>query len=555
MKTEKEKIIERIKNEITTYPFDVIDGQVVTCTYIRLACQRFINWLNLEDRYFDVDAVLKVINFIEKLQHFKGQFAGQNFKLENWQKWIIATIYGFKWKKNNLRVIRTFILSIGRKNGKSSLIAAMALYHLIGDGEASAEVVACANSSAQASILFKMCSNYLKKLDKKGKYFQFYRDSINFPITDSTLKIVSSDASRLDGLNVSFAVEDETGAAPSSELWDVLETSQGSRLQPLICSCSTRGFQLNGFYKELEQTGIDVLNGIKEDDSLFTAIYTLDDDDDYKDDKNWIKANPNLGISINEEFLTQQIKKCENNPIQEVSIRTKLFNQWVSSSSTWIPLQNVANLMQVVDLQQYKGMFAYLSFDLAAVSDLTALSIMIQIDDKYIYKTYYYLPESCLKDNVNSQLYREWHKGGYLTVTSGNVTDYNYVFNDIKKLQNTLLINKISYDDWNSRDFVIKCTENGMPMCPYSQSIGSMNRPTKELQRLILSGKVIIDKNPITLFCFENSVPKMDWNDNVKIVKNTPMQKIDGVIVMIMALGGYLQEVHYDNEISVSKFE
>lgn len=555
MKTEKEKIIERIKNEITTYPFDVVDGQVVTCVYIRLACQRFINWLDLTDRYFDVDAVLKVINFIQKLQHFKGQFAGQNFILEDWQKWILAAIYGYKWKKNDLRVIRTFILSIGRKNGKSSLIAAMALYHLIGDGEASAEVVACANSSAQASILFKMCSNYLKKLDKKGKYFQFYRDSINFPISDSTLKIVSSDASRLDGLNVSFAVEDETGAAPSSELWDVLETSQGSRLQPLICSCSTRGFQLNGFYKELEQTGIDVLNEIKEDDSLFTAIYTLDDEDDYKDEKNWIKANPNLDISINEEFLQQQIKKCENNPIQEVSIRTKLFNQWVSSSNTWIPLQNVANLMQVVDLQQYKGMFAYVAFDLAAVSDLTALSIMIQIDDKYLFKTFYYLPESCLKDNINSQLYREWHKGGYLTITSGNVTDYNYVFNDIKKIQNTLLINRISYDDWNSRDFVIKCTEDGMPMYPFSQSIGSMNRPTKELQRLILSKKVIIDKNPITLFCFENSVPKCDWNDNVKIVKNTPMQKIDGVISMIMALGGYLQETHYDNEIAVANFE
>lgn len=555
MKTEKENIIERIKNEITTYPFDVIDGQVVTCVYIRLACQRFINWLNYNDRYFDVEAVLKVINFIEKLEHFKGQFAGQNFKLENWQKWIIASIYGFKWMKNDLRVIRTFILSIGRKNGKSSLIAAMALYHLIGDREASAEVVACANSSAQASILFKMCSNYLKKLDKKGKYFKFYRDSINFKTTDSTLKIVSSDASKLDGLNVSFAVEDETGAASSSELWDVLETSQGSRLQPLICSCSTRGFQLNGFYKELEQSGIDVLNGIKEDDSLFTAIYTLDDEDDYKDERNWIKANPNLGISINEEFLTQQIKKCENNPIQEVSIRTKLFNQWVSSSSTWIPLQNVANLMQVIDLQQYKGMFAYLSFDLAAVSDLTALSVMILLDDKYIYKTFYYLPESCLKDNVNSQLYQEWAKGGYLTVTAGNVTDYNYVFNDIKKLQNSLIINNISYDDWNSRDFVIKCTEDGMPMQPYSQSIGSMNRPTKELQRLILSSKVIIDRNPITLFCFENSVPKCDWNDNVKIVKNTPMQKIDGVIAMIMALGGYLQEVHYDNEIAVSNFE
>ena len=550
MTIEEKNNFEKEVSTVTTYPFDVLNGKVVTNEFIKLACRRFIDWCELEDRYFDVDNVIRVIKFIEKFKHWQGSFAGQYFKLEEWQKFIICGIYGWKWKKNKLRITRTFILSVGRKAGKSSLLSILGLYHLIGDGENGGEIIVGANSASQAGILFKMASNYLKDIDPKGKYFNYQRDKIIFNATNSVIKVVSSDTSRLDGLNCSLGLIDELAAAPNSDLWDIIESSQGSRKQPLMCALTTRGFQLSGFYHELEASAIEVLRGFKKDDSLFTIIYSLDENDDYKDRKNWTKANPNFGTSVTEEFFEQQIIKCENNPIQERNILTKIFNKWVSSSDTWIQHDLIYKLMKKVDLKKYEGMSAYLSFDLAAVSDLTAMTVLINYDDKFIFKTFYYLPESALKESVNSAKYIEWAKGKYITITPGNVTDYDFCLNDLMKISKDLLITKISYDDWNARDFVIKCTEHGLPLKPFGQNIGSMNRPTKELQRLILSEKVIIDKNPVTNFCFENAVPKLDWNDNVKIIKDARENKIDGVISMIMALGGYLEDEHYDNEIS-----
>lgn len=551
---DKEELIKEIKEKISSYPFDVVEGKITVCRNIRLCCERFIRFLDRDDMYFDVKAVEKVINFTKQLKHFKGQYAGKQFLLEDWQKFIYAGVYGFKWKKNKLRVTRTFILSIGRKNGKSSLLSAMALYALIADGEKGAECTIAANSAKQASILFDMASRYIKSVDPKEKYFRRFRDKILFDLTDSKIDVVSSDNSKLDGKNCSFAVVDEIAAAPDSGTFDILEESMGSRNQPLMCCCSTRGFQLSGFYKELEDGAIEVLEGVREDDSLFPVVYTLDKDDDWKDEEVWIKANPNLGVSLSKDFIKQQIKKSENAPSQEISIKTKLLNLWVSSSDTWIPMQYIYDSMKVVDINKFKDAYCFVGIDLSAVSDLTCITCLIENEYKYYVKNWYFLPSSALTNNPNEEKYKRWVNQGYLIATQGNVTDYDEVLKLLMKLQNVVPIQLVSYDMWNSTQWAISATEQGLPLQPYSQSIQSMNRPTKELERLIRSGKVIIDKNPITSFCFENAVPKLDWNDNIKIVKNSQMQKIDGVISIIMALGGLLSNQTYDNSIASINF-
>lgn len=541
-----DELAEKIKS-ITTYPWDVLDGKIITCNYIKLACKRFFRFLDDDRMWFDADVVEKIITFAAHFKHFVGKYNEKAFILEPWQKWIICCVYGFKWKKNNLRVTRSFILSMARKGGKSSLLSIMALWALF--EENSASCVIAANSANQAKLLFNMASNYLKSIDKKGKLFRRYRDRILFDKKNSEIKVVASDASRLDGLNCSFFVEDETAAAPDSSIWDILESSQGSRTQPLACSCTTRGFQLSGFYHDLEQGAIEVLNGVKEDDTLFACIFTLDDDDDYKNPDVWIKAQPNLGVSCSREFIEQQVVKAKNNPVQELSIRTKVFNQWVSSSDSWIPLEHIYKSMEKVDINDYQDAFCHISFDLASVCDLTALCCMIPMDDKFIYKIWYFLPHDSIENNPNSERYKRWINQGYLIETPGNVTDYDLVLNEIVKIGNSTSITKISYDQWNATDIAIRLTELGMPLEPYSQSLASMNMPTKTLERFILGNQVIIDNNPITLWCFENAKTKFDYNDNVRIIKNSVMQKIDGVVAMIMAMGGYLKDEHYDNEI------
>ena len=541
------EIEKEIREKITTYPWDVLEGKILTCENIKLACKRFICFLDMEDRYFDVGDVERTIRFFERFRHFTGQYNNKPFILQEWQKFMICGIYGFKLKKDGTRVTRTFILSVSRKGGKSSIISIMAIKALL--EENNAQVIVAANSASQASILFKMASSYLKSLGGKvDKLFRRFRDRIMFDKTDSSMRVVSADASRLDGLNCNFAVVDEISQAPNSDVYDVLESSMGSRQQPLMCCCTTRSNNQSGFYKELEQSGIDVMRGLKQDDSVFCLVYTLDDGDDCEDEKVWKKCSPNLGISVSEDFYRQQITKMKNNPSQTTAIMTKVFNVWTSTSDVWIPQSYTFKVMDKVKMDDFKDKLLYLSFDLASTSDLTCLSAMYEDNGTYYFKNWYYLPQEALKTSTNKDNYKKWQKQGFLTVTQGNVTDYDYVMNDIQKLQdNSEGIVRISYDSWNATDFTIRLTESGFNMKPYSQSIGSMNRPTKAIERLIMEGKnIVIDKNPITLFCFENSVPKPDYNDNIKIIKESYENKIDGVIAIIMNYGGFQEENHYD---------
>lgn len=544
------EIEKEIREKITTYPWDVLDGKILACENIKLACKRFMDFLDMKDRYFDVGDVERTIRFFQRFRHFTGQYNNKPFILQDWQKFMICGIYGFKWKKDNTRVTRTFILSVSRKGGKSSIISIMAIKALL--EENNAQVIVAANSASQASILFKMASSYLKTLGGKvDKLFRRFRDRIMFDKTDSSMRVVSADASRLDGLNCNFAVVDEISQAPNSDVYDVLESSMGSRQQPLMCCCTTRSNNQSGFYKELEQSGIDVMRGLKQDDSVFCLVYTLDDGDDCEDEKVWKKCSPNLGISVSEDFYRQQITKMKNNPSQTTAIMTKVFNVWTSTSNVWIPQSYTFKVMDKVRIDDFNDKLLYLSFDLASTSDLTCLSAMYEDHGTYYFKNWYYLPQEALKTSTNKDNYRKWQKQGFLTVTQGNVTDYDYVMNDIQKLQdNSEGIVRISYDSWNATDFTIRLTESGFNMKPYSQSIGSMNRPTKAIERLIMEGKnIVIDKNPITLFCFENSVPKPDYNDNIKIIKESYENKIDGVIAIIMNYGGFQEENHYDGSL------
>ena len=544
------EIEKEIREKITTYPWDVLEGKILTCENIKLACKRFIGFLDMEDRYFDVGDVERTIRFFERFRHFTGQYNNKPFILQEWQKFMICGIYGFKWKKDGTRVTRTFILSVSRKQGKTSCISIMAIKALL--EENNAQVIVAANSASQASILFKMASSYLKSLGGKvDKLFRRFRDRIMFDKTDSSMRVVSADASRLDGLNCNFAVVDEISQAPNSDVYDVLESSMGSRQQPLMCCCTTRSNNQSGFYKELEQSGIDVMRGLKKDDSVFCLVYTLDDGDDCEDEKVWKKCSPNLGISVSEDFYRQQITKMKNNPSQTTAIMTKVFNVWTSTSNVWIPQSYTFKVMDKVKMDDFKDKLLYISFDLASTSDLTCLSAMYEDNGTYYFKNWYYLPQEALKTSTNKDNYKKWQRQGFLTVTQGNVTDYDYVMNDIQKLQdNSEGIVRISYDSWNATDFTIRLTESGFNMKPYSQSIGSMNRPTKAIERLIMEGKnIVIDKNPITLFCFENSVPKSDYNDNIKIIKESYENKIDGVIAIIMNYGGFQEENHYDGSL------
>lgn len=533
------------------YVEDVIQNKIVCCSNIKLACQRFQEDLNRDDLDFREDVVDRAISFISTMKHFKGKASGKKFILEPWQQFIVANIFGFYWKGTNDRRFTSSYIEVSRKNGKTALAAALCMFALIADGEDGAEVDLAANSREQAKIAFEFCFEFAKQLDPSGKYLTSHLKGIKFNVNASQLKVFAADASKLDGFNASFGLIDEYHAAKNSKVRDVIKSSMGMRQNPHLCTITTAGFDKTLPCYQLRSTAIEILHKLKEDDSMFIAIYSLDDNDDWTDESNWIKCTPNMNVTVTQKYIREQVKSALNNPSEEVGVKTKTLNLWCDSAEVWLPDTYIVKSTRNVDLTSFQDELCYIGVDLSATSDLTAVSYLVVKDGIYYFKNYYYLPESCLVDNSNREKYRLWKNTGQLTLTSGNVTDYDYITRDMLRYQDILSIQKVGYDKWNATQWAIQATEEGLPLEEYSQSIGNFNQPTKELERLILSGKVVIDNNEITRWCFSNVHIKEDHNGNTKPIKTQKQMKIDGVIAMIQALGTYLQNPNNGKELFI----
>ena len=542
------------------YAKDVVSGKILACQWVKLACKRFLDDINSQDYYFDEKKHNILTNFSSVLKHYTSAAAGNPFILEPWEDFIICNIFCLYRVDTRKRKYKTAHISVARKNGKTTLAAELGLFALIADGEPAASVIMAANSREQAHIDFDAASAFARQLDPRKKSLKVLRNEIVFQKNNASLRVISADASTGDGLNPSMVILDELHEAVDSKLFDVLRSGQGLREQPLMLSITTAGFRIGGFCNQYEDYCKEILMGQKVDDTLFALLYTLDDGDDWTDESNFIKSNPNLGVTVKRDWLSEQVNQAKNSPTLEVGVKTKNLNVWCSSSTTWIPEHIIKNSMKKLDMSEFRNdnrYIVYMGFDLAAVSDLTAFTIMLVDPDeeKYYFKTWYYLPKRALDGKYNSELYKMWAQKGYLTLTDSETTDYAYIKNDILYWYNNLEVQLVSYDSWNATSLVNDLIKEGLPMQSYSQSIGNFNRPTKELERLILSDKVVIDNNPITRFCFDSVELKVDINGNAKPCGDHEKKKIDGVISMLNCLGGYLNTIYGNTEAFVLPYK
>lgn len=529
------------------YAHDVLDGKVVVGHLIKKSVERFFDWMEDERYEFIEKKVERVILFLSKIRHYKGRHAGKPFILEPWQAFIIANIYGFYKKEDGSRLIKSVYIEMARKQGKSALAVGLCLYHLIGDGEAGAEVYLAANSRDQVKLSsWPLCSNFAQGLDPGSKYLSIYRDMVKFNHTKSWLKVVAADSTKLDGPDPSMYLLDEYHAAKDSSVKDVFQSGQGTRDSPMSIIITTAGFNKLGPCYKLRTMCIEVLEGLKEDETLFAAIYSLDPEDDWKDEKNWKKSNPNLGVTVKLSYVRDQVQKAINSPSEEVGVRTKTINEWCDSRDVWIPDHYILSASKNICLEDYAGCDCYGGVDLSSTSDLTCLTFLFLKDGRYAFKVFFYLPEAALIEKRYSILYGEWRRLGLLKITPGNVVDYDYILNDLSDIAQTVRLISIAYDSWNATQFTINALDRGLPMIEFSQALGNFNRPTKEFERLILSGQVDLDNNEIIRFCFKNVVMARDRNGNTKPSKQFDDKKIDGVIGILESLGAYLLSPHYD---------
>ena len=525
------------------YAQQVFNGEVLVCEYVTLAIKRYYNDLeNALDKgwYFDRKAAQRAISFIEKLKHTKGKWAGQRFKLEPWQQFILWNIFGWM-KADGTRRFRYVYVEIARKNGKTALSAGIGLYMLFADGEARPEVYSAATVKDQARICFSDAVEIVKKTDLKN-YLSPYRNSIVYELKGGTMKPLSSDYGTHDGLNPSCGIIDEFHAHKDSGMFDVIKSAFGARRQPLMFIITTAGFNKNGACYAYRSNVIKVLQGINEDDSLFGIIYTLDSKEEWDNPKMWIKSNPNLGVSVFPEYLSDQVNDAKNRPEAVRNVMTKNVNLWVDAEKTWILDDMWQKCIGSTERESLRGCQCWGGLDLSNVSDITAFVLLFHENERFQLLPFFWIPEEKMlekirKENIN---YDKWVSQGYVKVTAGNVLDYDFVKADILQIVEEFDFQSTAYDRWNASQTIIDLQNEGMECSPFGQGYGSMGAPTKEFEKIVLTQKLEHFGNPVLRWMMSSTVVKTDPAGNIKPDKEKSVQKIDGIVASIMALGEWM---------------
>lgn len=533
----------KTKHLAEVYAEHVRDGKVLACEYVRLAVERYFNDMdNALDLgwCFDRRAAVRAIRFIENLKHTKGEWAGQRFRLEPWQQFILWNIFGWK-NADGTRRFRYAYIEIARKNGKTALSAGVGLYMLFADGEARPEVYSAATVKDQAKICFADAVAIVKATDLKN-YLTPFRNSIAYEARGGQFKPLSSDYGSHDGLNPSCGIIDEFHAHKDSGMFDVIKSAFGARRQPLMFVITTAGFNKSGACYAYRENVIKVLRGVNQDDSLFGIIYTLDNKEEWDNPRMWIKSNPNLGVSLSAEYLADQVRDAKNRPEAVRNVMTKNVNLWVDAERTWILDDVWMKCIGTTALAALKGCTCWGGLDLSNVSDITAHVLLFNEDGHFQLLPHFWIPEDRMqekirKENIN---YDRWVRDGYITVTPGNIIDYDFVKADILRYVAEYDLQSTAFDRWNSSQTILDLQEEGMRFSPFGQGYGSMSAPTKEFEKLVLAGKIEHFGNPVLRWMLASTVVMTDPAGNIKPDKSKSSQKIDGIVASIMALGEWM---------------
>lgn len=525
------------------YAEQVRDGRILVCEYVRLAVRRYYAD---QDRalergwHFDRRAALRAIGFIERLKHTKGEWAGSRFRLEPWQHFVLWNIFGWK-NADGTRRFRYAYIEIARKNGKTALSAGVGLYMLFADGESRPEVYSAATVKDQAKICFADAVEIVRATDLKH-YLTPFRNSIVYEARGGMMKPLSSDCGTHDGLNPSCGIIDEFHAHRDSGMFDVIKSAFGARRQPLMFIITTAGFNKSGACYAYRENVIKVLREVNEDDTLFGIIYTLDSNEEWDDPRMWIKSNPNLGVSLSADYLADQVRDARNRPEAVRNVMTKNLNLWVDAERTWILDDVWQKCIGTTSPDELRGCACWGGLDLSNVSDITAYVLLFHENDRFQLVPYFWIPEEKMlekirRENIN---YDRWVAGGYVTVTPGNVIDYDFVKADILRRTAEYDLRSSAYDRWNASQTIIDLQNEGMTCNPFGQGYGSMSAPTREFEKLVLTGRIEHFGNPVLRWMLASTVVKSDPAGNIKPDKERSTQKIDGIVASIMALGEWM---------------
>lgn len=491
-----------------------------------------------ESFHFSDKKARRAIRFAERhIQHVKGEFAGQSWQLEKWQRKLIRRIFGWLTSEN-IRVVREVYIEIPRKNGKSFLGAFFALYLLFADREAGAEVVSAAADREQAALVYDVAKQIVQNDTLLNAKARSYKRGMAVLESASSYTVLSADAYTKHGKNLSGIIVDEVHAQPDRELIDVLVTSTSARLQPLTVYLTTAGHDRESICFEKHEYASQILDRTFQDFRFYPVIFAADPGDDWKDEKTWAKANPNLGVSKRLEYMRAECAKAEKQPGYENTFKRLELNIWTEQDVRWMPMDEWDKCAALpLDIKSLLGKKCYAGLDLSSKEDLTALSLVFPepggIGCDFSVLSFFFLPAESIARNPR---YKFFKAHNHFIETPGNILDQRFVKKFLLKLRERYDIQEIAYDKWNADQLSLNLQDEDFEVFPFGQGFGSMSPPTKELMNLVLKRQIKVGANKILRWNASNATVKMDDAGNIKLVKKKGMQKIDGMVALVMAL-------------------
>lgn len=512
--------------------------------------------IDLSKFYFDAKEAEKPIRWIERFcTHVKSDEINKPFILADWQKNILRDIFGWKNKLTSKRKYRQVYIEVPKKNGKSTLLAALTAYLLSADGEGGAEIYGVAGDKDQAKIIFNDTKQMIENNKELKKRFEVYAHSIVYTGGKGAnfYKALSHEISTKEGYNAHAVIFDEFHTQKTRELYDTLIGSGAARSQPLFIMITTAGFDKNSICWEKHEYTRKVNESIFEDDQFYGIIFAAPEGADIFDPETWRLANPGYPIAPKHEFLEGKVQQVINEPSYYHTFCRYHLNWWIGAYQTWIPDSYFSiNFIENFDIEKLNNQKCYAGLDLASTSDTCSLSLIFDLSGITFILLFVWVPESTADERLKKgdQNYLNWSKQGWLTITPGNVTDYDYIFLKITELSKKYQILNIGYDKWNAYQFAIRLTEANIKCTVYDQGIKSMGEPTKQFERLFISGKFHHFNNPVFRWSLSNVAIYQDANQNIKLNKAKSTGKIDPIVATVIALG-----VKMSNPIATSRYE
>lgn len=530
------------------YARAVVAGKVLACRWIKLLCQKHLDDLELqaEDSYpykFEPAKAEKVAKFLQLLPHTKGKWAGKRelIKLEPWQLFSVCVPFGWLRKKDGTRRYRTLLVFVPRKNGKSIIGGGLGVYMFTADGEFGAEVYSGATTEKQAWEVFRPAKQMIERTPELREHFGVEVNASNMARLEDGSRFEPVIGKPGDGSSPSCAIVDEYHEHQDSTLFDTMETGMGAREQPVMLVITTAGSSIGGPCHQLVRDSERMLEGVIDRPDLWPALFTIDQGDDWTSEEALRKANPNFGISISEDFLLARQRDAMQSATRQATFRTKHLNEWVGAKNAWLNMLRWKEAPARKSLQELEGRPCYLGLDLASKIDIAGNLLVfppVDGDPQWHVHGRYYLPEARVIEELDSNTarYREFDALGLLTLTDGEVIEFEVIKEDLREFAGRFDLQAVAYDPWQATQLAQEMELEGLPMVEVRQTVQNISEPMKEVEALVLQRKLAHGDCPVLTWMASNVVAKLDVKDNIYPNKERPENKIDGMVGLIMAI-------------------